>query len=339
MTRRFQQMQAEERVALAGMLLQGMTPRANALALKRSPSTISRELARNSSGGAYVSRGAQASCEARRVKARPAAKLDPNEPLWRLVTHRLGWLWSPLQIARTLRTRWPDQPELYVSHETIYTAIYGHPECDLCKDPIARLRQGKSWRKPRSMGDDRRVQIPEMVSIHLRPPEVNDRAMPGHWEDDLIKAAGNKSAIDVLVERTTRLVLPAKMTDATAELALGAFSFKLNQIAGPMRQTLTYDRGKDMDRHRGPAHATNMRAYLCDPHSPWQRGSRENTNGLIRQLLTKGTNLSVHDQTALDSIVDLLNNRPSKALNWLRPVQAFNGLISRIAEKAQARIH
>jgi IS30 family transposase len=261
-------MQAEERVALAGMLLQGMTPRAIALALKRSPSTINRELARNSGGGAYVARGAQASYQARRLKARPAAKLDPNGPLWPLVTHMLGWLCSPQQIARTLRTMWPDNPELHVSHETIYTAIYAYPKGELRKDLIECLRQGKSGHKPRSAGDDRRGQIPEMVSIHLRPPEVNDRVMPGHWEGDLIKGAGNKSAIGVLVERTTRLVLLAKMPDATAESALAAFTFKLNQIADPMRQTLTYDRGKEMARHRDLARATSMRVYFCDPHSP-----------------------------------------------------------------------
>ena len=339
MTRRFQQMQAEERVALAGMLLQGMTPRAIALALKRSPSTISRELARNSSGGAYVSRGAQASYQARRLKARPAAKLDPDGPLWPLVTHMLGWLWSPQQIAQTLRTMWPDKPELHVSHETIYTAIYAHPKGELRKDLIACLRQGKSGRKPRSAGDDRRGQIPEMVSIHLRPPEVNDRVMPGHWEGDLIKGAGNKSAIGVLVERTTRLVLLAKMPDATAESALAAFTFKLNQIAEPMRQTLTYDRGKEMARHRDLARATSMRVYFCDPHSPWQRGSCENTNGLLRQLLPRGTDLSAHDQAALDSIADLLNNRPRQTLNWRSPIQAFRDLMQGVSEKAQATIH
>jgi IS30 family transposase len=339
MTRRFQQMQTEERVALAGMLLQGMTPRAIALALKRSPSTISRELARNSSGGAYASRGAQASCEARRVKARPAAKLDPDGPLWPLATHMLGWLWSPQQIARTLRTMWPDKPELHVSHETIYTAIYAHPKGELRKDLIACLRQGKSGRKPRSAGDDRRCQIPEMVSIHLRPLEVNDRVMPGHWEGDLIKGAGNRSAIGVLVERTTRLALLAKMPDATAESALAAFTFKLNQIAEPMRQTLTYDCGKEMARHRDLARATSMRVYFCAPHSPWQRGSCENTNGLLRQLLPKGTDLSIHDQTALDSIADLLNNRPRQTLNWRSPIQAFRDTIQGVAEKAQATIH
>jgi len=339
MTRRFQQMQAEERVALAAMRLQGMSLRAIGNAMKRSPATLSRELARNSSAGAYVSRTAQSSCDARRAKARPALKLDPDGPLWPLVSHMLGWLWSPQQIAQTLRTMWPDKPELHVSHETIYTAIYAHPKGELRKELIACLRQGKSGRKPRSAGEDRRGQIPEMVSIHLRPPEVSDRVMPGHWEGDLIKGAGNKSAIGVLVERTTRLVLLAKMPDATAESALAAFTFKLNQITAPMRQTLTYDQGKEMAMHRDLAKATNMRVYFCDPHSPWQRGTCENTNGLLRQMLPKGTDLSIHDQAALDSIADLLNNRPRQTLNWRSPIQAFRDLMQGVSEKAQATIH
>ena len=339
MTRRFQQMQAEERMALAAMTLQGMSLRRIASALGRSPSTLSRELARNCSGGAYVCRDAQARCDARRVNARAPSKLDPDGRLWPLVAHMLGWLWSPQQIAQTLRIMWPDKPELHVSHETIYTAIYAHPKGELRKDLIACLRQGRSGRKPRSAGEDRRGRIPEMVSIHLRPPEVTDRVMPGHGEGDLIRGAANKSAIGVLVERTTRLVLLSKMPDASAESALAAFTFKLNQIAEPMRQTLTYDQGREMVRHRDLARATNMRVYFCDPHSPWQRGTCENTNGLLRQMLPKGTDLSVHDQVALDSIADLLNNRPRQTLNWRSPIQAFRDLIQGASEMAQATIH
>lgn len=339
MNRRFQQMQAEERVVLAAMRLQGMSLRAIGSALGRSASTLSREVRRNSSDGAYVSRTAQSSCQARRTRARCSRKLDPDGPLWPVVSHMLGWLWSPQQIAQTLRSMWPDNPELHVSHETIYTAIYAHPKGELRKDLIACLRQGKSGRKPRSTGEDRRGQIPEMVSIHLRPPQASDRVMPGHWEGDLIKGAGNKSAIGVLVERTTRLVLLAKMPDATAESALAAFTFKLNQITAPLRQTLTYDQGKEMAMHRDLARATNMRVYFCDPHSPWQRGTCENTNGLLRQMLPKGTDLSVHDQVALDSIADLLNNRPRQTLNWRSPAQAFRDLIQGISEKTQATIH
>jgi len=339
MTRSFRQMQAEERVTLAALRLQGKSLRQIAEVLGRSAGSLSRELARNALAGEYGSRGAQQACERRRQDARPSRKLDPDGELWPLVLHMLGWLWSPQQIAQTLRSMWPENPELHVSHETIYHAIYAYPKGELRKELIACLRQGKSTRRPRSAGEDRRGQIPEMVSIHVRPPEVNDRLMPGHWEGDLIKGAGNKSSVGVLVERSTRLVLLARMPDATAESALAAFTAKLNSIAAPLRQTLTYDRGKEMARHRELARATNIRVYFCDPHTPWQRGTCENTNGLLRQLLPKGTDLSVHDQQALDSIADLLNNRPRQTLNWRSPIQAFRDLMQGLAGQAQATIH
>lgn len=340
MTRRFRQMQAEERVTLAALRQQGLGLRAIAEVLGRNAGSLSRELRRNAgSDGAYLSTQAQLAAQARRRAARPVAKLDPDGPLWPLVSHLLGWLWSPQQIAQTLRRMWPEQPEMHVSHETIYTTIYAHPKGDLRKQLIACLRQGRSTRKPRSAGEDRRGQLPEMVSIHLRPPEVNDRLMPGHWEGDLIKGAGNKSAVGVLVERTTRLVLLAWMPDATAESALAAFTAKLNAIAAPMRQTLTYDQGREMARHRELARNTAMRVYFCDPHSPWQRGTCENTNGLLRQMLPKGTDLSVHDQQALDSIADLLNNRPRQTLDWRSPIQAFRELVNASAQMPQSTIH
>lgn len=332
-------MQPEERVTLAALRQQGLGLRAIAEVLGRNAGSLSRELRRNAGNdGAYLSAQAQLAARARRQAARPVLKLDPDGRLWPLVSHLLGWLWSPQQIAQTLRRMWPEQPEMHVSHETIYTAIYAHPKGDLRKQLIACLRQGKSTRKPRSAGEDRRGQLPEMVSIHVRPPEVNDRLMPGHWEGDLIKGAGNKSAVGVLVERTTRLVLLAWMPDATAESALAGFTAKLNSIAAPMRQTLTYDQGREMARHRELARNTAMRVYFCDPHSPWQRGTCENTNGLLRQMLPKGTDLSVHDQQALDSIADLLNNRPRQTLDWRSPIQAFRELVETSSQKAHATI-
>jgi transposase, IS30 family len=162
----------------------------------------------------------------------------------------------------------------------------------------------------RKRGVDRRGQIPEMLSIHVRPPEVDDRVMPGHWEGDFIKGAGNKSSVGVLVERTSRLVLLAKMDDATAASALAGFTGKLNSIATPMRRSLTYDQGKEMSRHAQLTAQTGVKVYFCDPHSPWQRATCENTNGLLRQYLPKGTDLSVYSQDELDAIADSLNGRP-----------------------------
>ncbi len=182
-------------------------------------------------------------------------------------------------------------------------------------------------------------QIAEMVSIHVPPSEVNDWLMPGHWEGSLIKGANNQSAVGVLVERNTCLVLLCRMPDATAQSALAAFTAKLNQMAQPMSQTLTYDQAKEMSRHRELAQATGVRVYFCDPHSPWQRGSCENTNGLLRQFLPKGTDLGVHDQDALDSIADLMDNRPRETLRWKSPYQAFQQFMQAIAQRQADTIH
>lgn len=234
---------------------------------------------------------------------------------------------------------WPHEPDMQVSHETIYTAIYAHAGGELRRQLVACLRQGKSTRKPRSAGTDRRGQIPDMVSIHVRPPEAEDRVMPGHWEGDLIKGAENKSAVGVLVERTTRLVLLAKMKDATAASALEAFSAKLDSIAAPLRQTLTYDQGKEMSRHKLLAQRTGMRVYFCDPHSPWQRGTCENTNGLLRQYMPKGTDLSVFSQDELDAIADQMNNRPRATHDWRSPLQVFAEILAAQAQVQTSTVH
>jgi IS30 family transposase len=191
---------------------------------------------------------------------------------------------------------------------------------------------------PRKRGVDRRGTIPDMVSIHVRPPEIEDRVMPGHWEGDFIKGAGNKSSVGVLVERTSRLVLLAKMDDATAASALAGFSAKLNSIAEPMRHSLTYDQGKEMARHRELTARTGVKVYFCDPHSPWQRGSCENTNGLLRQYLPKSTDLSVHTQEELDAIADSLNNRPRATHAFQSPLEVFAAML-KAAHQHSTSIH
>jgi len=323
--RSYGQLKPEERVVIASLRLQGAGVRRIARVIGRAASTVSRELHRNAQADAgYASDAAQAAHAQRRRAARRARKLDVHGVSWSVVLTLLDWKWSPQQIAATLERVFPNEPERHVSHETIYTAIYAQPRGELRRQLISCLRQGKSTRMPRSRGTDRRGQIPEMVSIHVRPPEVNDRVMPGHWEGDFIKGAGNKSSVGVLVERTSRLVLLARMADATAESALAGFTAKLNAIAAPMRQSLTYDQGKEMARHRELAAATGVRVYFCDPHSPWQRAGCENTNGLLRQYLPKGTDLSVYTQDELDAIADSLNTRPRQTLNWSTPLQVFS---------------
>src|SRR6202008_5042299 len=175
----------------------------------------------------------------------------------------------------------------------------------------------------RKRGTDRGGRNADIVSIHVGPPEVDDRVMPGHWEGDFIKGAGNQSSVGVLVERTSRLVLLAKMEDATAASALAGFTAKLNSIAAPLRQSFTYDQGKEMTRHRELAATTGVRVYFCDPHSPWQRGTCENTNGLLRQYLPKGTDLSVYTQQELEAIADSVNTRPRATHAWRTPLEVF----------------
>jgi IS30 family transposase len=327
--RKYEQLKPEERVALASMKVLGASVRSMAAALGRSPSTVSREVRRNSCPEVgYTSDRAMALHALRRTAARRARKLETGSVNWLVVTTLLHWKWSPEQIAATLKRVFPSERERQVSHETIYTAIYAHPKGELRRELVALLRRRHGKRMPRSRGQDRRGQIPDMVSIHVRPPEVNDRVMPGHWEGDLIKGAGNKSAVGVLVERASRLVLLAKMSDASAESALAAFTVKLRSIAEPMRVSLTYDQGKEMARHAELAARTGIRVYFCDPHSPWQRPTCENTNGLLRQYMPKGTDLSVYTQDELDAIADSMNTRPRQTLGWDTPMQVFARMLA-----------
>ncbi len=333
------QLQPEERMTIASMRLARSGVRAMARMPERSPATISRELSRNADAeGAYASLPAQALSQTRRVEARAAPKLHPEHVLWRTVLTILDWKWSPQQIAGILKRVWPEDPTMHVSHETIYTAIYAHPRGELRRQLIACLRHGRSTRTPRKRGVDRCGQIPERVSIHVRPSEVEDRLMPGHWEGDFIKGAGNKSSVGVLVERTSRLVLLVRMDDSTAGSALAGITAKLNSIAAPMRHSLTYDQGKEMTRHRELTASTGVKVYFCDPHSPWQRGSCENTNGLLRQYLPKGTDLSVHTQADLDAIADSLNNRPRATHAFHSPQEVFAAML-KAAHQPSTPIH
>ncbi len=335
----YRQLQPEERMTIASMSQTGSSVRAMARTLGRSAGTISREIVRNTHAQfGYASTPAQTLCRTRRIAARPPPVLHPHGVLWGVVLTLLEWKWSPQQIAATLKRVFPDEPERHVSHETIYTAIYAHARGELRRQLIACLRHGHSKRLPRTRGKDRRGQIPEMVSIHVRPPEVEDRLLPGHWEGDFIKGAGNKSSVGVLVERSSRLVLLARMEDATAASALAGFTAKLNQIAAPLRQSFTYDQGREMSRHRELAAATGVRVYFCDPHSPWQRGTCKNTNGLLRQYLPKGTDLSIHNQDDLDAIADSLNKRPRATHGFNSPLAVFGAMLAKI-DQPDSSVH
>lgn len=324
--RTYEQLDEMERYAIALGLQQKQSLRTIARALGRSPSTISRECKRNGGAEGYSSKYAQQRCDRRRRFARPQPKLHRDGPLFPLVYEHLHQHWSPQQIAGHLRTLHPDDKRMRASHESIYTCIYAQPRGELKKELVSCLRMGHAKRWPRSKGKDRRGEIQNLLSIHVRPPEVEDRQLPGHWEGDLIKGARNASAIGTLVERTTRLVLLVKLphpNPATAAHVLQAFSDKLNGIASPMRKTLTYDRGSEMAEHAKLSQNTGMRVYFCDPHSPWQRGSNENTNGLLRQYFPKGTDLSGYTQEQLDAVADELNGRPRMTLGYRTPLEVY----------------
>lgn len=243
----YEQLSAEERATIMLMANEGKSLRAKARTLRRAPSTISREWRRHiPPAGAPGRSGYDAKLagqEARRCRFKPrrSSKLAVDGVLFGVVEHLLQEGWSPGQIAGTMKMMWPDSPDRRVSAETIYTCLYALPRGALRQELIACLRKAHSARLPRSRGTDRRGQLTDMVSIHVRPPEVDDRVLPGHWEGDFLKGAGNRSAVGVLVERSSRLVLLAKMDDATAASALTGYTLKLSGIAAPMRQSLTYD--------------------------------------------------------------------------------------------------
>ena len=333
----YAQLSIEERTIIQTQLSLGVRPSKIASSLDRSPSTISRELTRNAwirprvcpgpgrprKAGGYRADAAQKRAQACTVKPRVERRLTPGSTLWRSVMAYLKAGYSPEQIAGTLRTVHPETPSLQVSHETIYTAIYAMPRGELRTEVIGWLRFGHAKRRPRARGEDRRGRIPDMVSIHDRPPEIDERLIPGHWEGDLIKGAHNRSAVGTLVERTTLFTVLSKMENASAEAALGGFSHVLNRIEAQTRLSMTYDQGREMTSHQQLTEATGVKVYFADPHSPWQRGINENTNGLLRQYLPKGTDLSTFTQEDLDAIAWKLNTRPRKSLGFKCPAQLF----------------
>jgi IS30 family transposase len=322
----YRHMSAEERETLSLGLARGHSLRAMAAILRRAPSTLSREVARNvTRGQPYRACTAQTQAATRaRQPRRPRKLLDPW--LWEYVQTQLTQGCSPEQIAGRLRRAYPDDMGKRLSAETIYAALYVLPRGTLRSELLAALRQARKARRPRSRGTDRRGHIPNMTSIAERPADVATRTVPGHWEGDLLKGARNGSAVGTLVERTTRLVLLARMDGTDAASASQGFTKKLRHVPAPLRKTLTYDRGKEMANHERLAHRLSIQVFFADPHSPWQRGTNENTNGLLRQYLPKGTDLSTYTQRELNAIAHRLNTRPRKCLNFATPLEVFTQL-------------
>jgi IS30 family transposase len=327
---RFLSVQEREEIAVG--LAAGDSQRAIAERLGRSPSTISREVLRNSRGRRQY-RALAAQGQAQYRAARPkTAKLAGNGELRGLVQARLKQKWSPEQISVMLRREFGGRPEMQVSRETICQSIYVQGRGALRRELAACLRTGRALRKPRRKDGERRGKIPGMVMISERPAEVQDRAVPGHWEGDLIAGAGNKSAIGTLVERSTRFVMLLHLPDGHGADAVAAqMTGVMAALPAQLRRSLTWDQGSEMTNHAQVAAATDLEVYFCDPHSPWQRGSNENTNGLLRQYFPKGTGLSGCSRGDLDAVAAELNARPRKTLGWKTPAQALDEVLAAAA--------
>jgi transposase, IS30 family len=313
----------EDRETLSLGLAHGQSLRTMARVLGGAPSTVSRESARNTTRGhPYRACTAQTQATMRaRQPRRPRKLADPW--LWQSVQTQLTQGCSPEQIAGRLRRAYPDDVSKHLSAETIYAGLYVFPRGTLRSKLLAALRQARKARRPRARGIDRRGQIPNMTPIAERPTEVATRTGPGHWEGDLIKGTRNGSAVGTLVERTPRLVILAQMNGTDASSARAGFTKKLRRVPALLRKTLTYDRGKEMAEHEQLAERLAIRVFVADPYRPWQRGTNENTNGLLRQYLPKGTDLSGYTQRELNAIAHRLNTRPRKCLDFATPLEVY----------------
>ena len=330
----------DEREHLALLWAAGHTKAAIARQLGRHRSTIGRELTRNHTrshhagiprrgGIGYRASTAQRQAHDRARRPKPA-KIATDPVLRALVQRRLQWRWSPRQIATTLAHMYPDHPDKRVSHETIYQALYVQSRGALRRELTACLRTGRALRRPQRRSQQRHPQFTNMLMISDRPAEVEDRAVPGHWEGDLIMGAGRGSAIGTLVERSTRFVLLLHLAGGhSPQQTATAMIYQMSRLPQHLRRSVTWDQGTEMGAHTRISMALDMPIYFCDPHSPWQRGSNENTNGLLRQYFPKGTDLSVHSADYLDFVATELNERPRATLEWQTPMQQMNALLLR----------
>lgn len=309
-------------------IMNGRSFREIAAALGRSPSTVSREVNRN--GGRRYYRASVAEQAAWNRGLRPkCCKLATNRSLARIVARKLQRRWSPEQIAGWLKRRYPNDENRQVSHETIYRSLFIQARGALKKELLGYLRRQRGVRRPRhaTLKGKKQGTIPEAVSIRARPASVEDRAVPGHWEGDLIIGTNN-SQIATLVERHTRYVLLAKVDGKDTETVIKALIKQARKLPEELRKSLTWDRGKELTNHKQFKLATEVEVYFCDPQSPWQRGSNENTNGLLRQYFPKGTDLGLHSQAKLSAVARQLNERPRRTLNFETPAERFSQCVA-----------
>ena len=310
-------------------LAAGRSVRSIAAELERHPSTVSREINRNGGRDGYRAYRAQADTCAR--ARRPKSTVFERHRVLAMVVEQ--WLqhyqWSPAQISARLRHEFPDDETMRVAPETIYQALYVHGRGGLRKELAAHLRSRRTARRPHTVTARNRARspIPDLVSIAERPDEVEGRLVPGHWEGDLIIGRGGHSQVATLVERTTGLVMLGQLDNKQAPTVAARLEERIQTLPDHLRRSLTWDRGTEMAAHTTLAIATGIKVYFCDPHAPWQRGSNENTNGLLRQYLPREADLSKFTQQQLDEIADKLNNRPRQRHGFLTPLEVFDQLV------------
>jgi IS30 family transposase len=311
-----------EREEISRGLRAGESCRAIGRRLGRAPSTVSREVRANRGRGAYRAWRAELGRD-RRARRRRTAKLARNPRLRARVEELLALRWSPQQIAARLRREHPCDREMQVSHETIYQSLFVQGRGALRRELARCLRTGRTRRRPRGSRHPG-GQIRDMVMISDRPAEIEDRAVPGHWEGDLLTGFNNKTAIGTLVERRTRFVLLVALPGGqSAEHVRTRLAEQIMTLPAQLRRSLTWDQGREMAEHAKFTVATGVEVYFCDPRSPWQRGSNENTNGLLRQYFPRGTDLAGYSQADLDAVAAELNGRPRQTLAWMKPCEVL----------------
>ena len=323
----YNRLNPSEREELALQLALGLTLRLIAKSLGRSPSTISREIKRTSVNRLnYRMLEAQNQADINTHKPRKKRKLNTNCQLRTFVFDHLHTCWTPEQIAKRLKILYPDNMNMRISHESIYSYVYVMPRTTLKREIVACLRRKHKNRRSRK-GQSKTGPIQDYLSIEERPAEVADRIVPGHWEGDLIMGHMNKSAIGALVERTTRMVFIVKLKKKDAGSVRKAFAAEFKELPASLKKTLTYDQGQEMAQHKLFTKDTDIQVYFAHPHSPWERGTSENTNALIRQFFPKGTNFLRISKKRLKEVQDLLNDRPRKIHDFYTPHEVFSTLL------------